>query len=191
MIISEDDIPTFGRLQQSLTPPPSHPSRASHPPVLYLHICKHGAAFIRTYQSRSEQRGEGSHSPSGPSQTGVHNGDKTVVVGRGGGEGEGGGAAKRAREKSLVSEKPIVQSVWWLPAGAGEQRADGPSVVGRKSALCVRLNAWVPPALSVLQPTSTSSLAERNMQTHFIDFWGFAEKANWISRAGERRPERE
>lgn len=36
-----------------------------------------------------------------------------------------------------------------------------------------------PSFLGPCNPTSTSPLAERNMQTHFIDFWSFAEKPNW------------
>lgn len=139
MIISEDDIPTFSRLRQSLTPPLTaipHP----HPPILFLHICKHGPAFIRTYQSRSEQRGEGSHSPSGPSLT---LSCRTVTK-------RWGENSQESEEKSLVSENTILQSMCLLAAGADEEKADGPSVVGRKSALSLRLNAWVPPALSVL-----------------------------------------
>lgn len=43
-----------------------------------------------------------------------------------------------------------------------------------------------PSSLGPRNPTSTSPLAERNMQTHFIDFWSFAEKPNWIFSRSER-----
>lgn len=51
-----------------------------------------------------------------------------------------------------------------------------------------------PSFLSPCKPTSTSSLAARNMQTHFIDFWSFGEKPNWIvseTRASGVRSEEE
>lgn len=65
LILLEDDIPTFGRLQQSMTSPPPHPtSPPSHP--TYLHICKHGPILFAPTKA-DPSRGEGSHSPSGPS----------------------------------------------------------------------------------------------------------------------------
>lgn len=63
LILLEDDIPTFSRLQQSMTPsnptPPPSPS-------MYLHICKHGPILFAPTKA-DPSRGEGSHSPSGPS----------------------------------------------------------------------------------------------------------------------------
>lgn len=57
------------------TPPPS--------PSMYLHICKHGPIFIRTYQSRSEQRGGLPQSERSVSQPAVQNGDKKKRKGQG------------------------------------------------------------------------------------------------------------
>lgn len=112
------------------TPPPS--------PSMYLHICKHGAHFfIRTYQSRSEQRGglpQSERSVSQPCLPAVQNGDKKK---------------KRAEKKSLFSGNTILQSGCLLMTIVKRKKNIHRQLFG-KSVLSLRLNAWVPPAFSVL-----------------------------------------
>lgn len=75
-------------------PPPSNPSSLLFYVSAYLQTRAH---FIRTYQSRSEQRGGLPQSERSVSQPAVQNGDKKKEEGRG-------------RQKSFFSENTILQS---------------------------------------------------------------------------------
>lgn len=112
-------------------------------------------------------------------------------------EGRGGGGQPRERgekKKSLVSENTILQSMRLLPTGADEEKSGSAvSCLEKKRTFCEAERVGSPSSLGPRDPTSTSSLAERNMQTHFIDFWGFAEKPDWsfAGRASRPRDRRE
>lgn len=132
MILLEDDIPTFSRLQQSMTPPNPTPPPS---PSMYLHICKHGPILFAPTKA-DPSRGEGSHSPSGPS---LRLPRRTVTK-----------KEKGRGEKSLFSDNTIQQSVCLLVTNVRRRKKYIHRQLFWKSVLSLRLNAWVPPALSVL-----------------------------------------
>lgn len=174
MIISEDDIPTFSRLPQSLTPPThSHPTPPpSHSISTYLQT------WTRFYSHLPKQigaeRGGLPQSERSVSQTVVHNGDKTV-----------GGKQPRERGKKLSfpEHNPTKYVLVTGRRGRGKT-GSAVSCLEKKRTFSEAERVGSPSSLGPRDPTSTSSLAERNMQTHFIDFWGFAEKPNWSFRTG-------
>lgn len=114
-------------------PPPSNPSSLLFYVSAYLQTRAH---FIRTYQSRSEQRGGLPQSERSVSQPAVQNGDKKREEGRG-------------RQKSFFSENTILQSASLLMVNV-KRKKNIHRQLFRKSVLSQRLNAWVPRAFSVL-----------------------------------------
>lgn len=148
---------------------PTHPTTSSLPfhVSAYLQTRAH---FIRTYQSRSEQRGGLPQSERSVSQPAVQNGDQKK-------KGRGGG-------KSLFSENTVLLSVCLLVTNVKRKKKYSPAVLlGKKRTFSEAERVGSPSFLGPCNSTSTSPLAERNMQTHFIDFWSFAEKPNWTSCA--------
>lgn len=127
--------------------PPLPPSIPPSPPRPCICIFANtGPVFIRTYQSGSEQRGglPQSERSGSLSQPAVQNGDRRREKKRK--KGRGGG-----REKSLFSENTILAECLPVSDKRGkEKKKYSPSVNSGKSVLSLWLNAWVPPAFSVL-----------------------------------------
>lgn len=163
MILLEDDIPTFSRLQQSMTPP--HPSHTSLPPLPFICIFANTDPFYSHLPK--EIRAEGRAPTVRAVRLSVCRAQRwhKKQQGRGG--------------KSLFSENTILQSVCLLMTKVEKKKKYSPSVILEKRTFSEVERVGSPSSLGPLNPTSTSPLAERNMQTHFIDFGSFAEKPNW------------
>lgn len=144
-----------------MTPPQSHTSSLPFHVSAYLQTRAH---FIRTYQSRSEQRGGLPQSERSVSQPAVQNGDKKK---------------KRAGEKKLILREHNPTECLSVNDKCEKKKKYSPTVILEKRTFSEAERVGSPSFLGPCNPTSTSPLAERNMQTHFIDFWSVAEKPNW------------
>ena len=157
----EDDIPTFGRLQQKYephhhrTPPPHHtpppplpPSLNSlllPPPSMYLHICKHWARFYSHLPKRIRAEGRAPTVRAVRLSLSACRAEWWQKKRKKKKKGQGG------REKSLFSDNTILAECLPVSDKRGkEKKKYSPSVNSGKSVLSLRLNAWVPPAFSVL-----------------------------------------
>lgn len=153
----------------------------AHPVFFYTYIYTYIYIFAPTTADPS--RGEGSHSPSGPSpRLPCKNGDQHTHKKRKKGT-EGGKLKRKAYSPGRQSYRV---SVWWWQTRGEEGKSNSPSVISEKRTFSEAERVGSPSSLGPRNPTSTSPLAERNMQTHFIDFWSFAEKPNWIFSRSER-----
>lgn len=130
---------------------------------MYLHICKHGPILFAPTKA-DPSRGEGSHSPSGLS---LSLPCRMVTKKK----------EKGRKKLSLPEHNPTE----WQPVNDKweKEKQYSPSVIWEKRTFSEAERVGSPSFLGPCNPTSTSPLAERNMQTHFIDFWSFAEKAKW------------
>lgn len=156
--------------------PPTPPSFS-----IYLHICKHSFFFLFAPTRADSNRREGSHSPSGPCLSQPFRGEWWQKKEKERRQGKTG-AQKASFSKDtiltlclLVSDKREEKlnkiKFWFCVASM------------RKAHFlwgCVE-RVGSPSFLGACNPTSTSPFAERNMQTHFIDFWGPVENTEWIS----------
>lgn len=188
----------FSRLQQKYDhplhhhhhhhPPPPSPlptttTTTTPPPQLsaYLHICKHGAPrfFFCVFAPTKADPSRGGELPQ--SERSVRNGDQE----EGGGEKEK--ETRRGRKTALILRE---HSPTECPPVTGERGENYKSIrrqlVGKKRTFCEAERVGSPSFLAPRNPTSTSPLAERNMQTHFIDFWSSAEKPKWTSATRAR-----
>lgn len=147
-------------------PPPSNPSSLLFYVSAYLQTRAH---FIRTYQSRSEQRGGLPQSERSVSQPAVQNGDKKKRRGQG-------------EAKKLLLREHNPTECLSVNGKCEKKKKYSPSVISEKRTFSEAERVGSQSFLGPCNPTSTSPLAERNMQTHFIDFWSFAEKPTWTFR---------
>lgn len=132
-------MPTFSRLQQSMIPPTrATTTTTSNPfaPPSFFHVSAYlqtRAHFIRTYQSRSEWRGGLPQSERSVSQPAVQNGDKK----------------KKGQKKELILREHNPTECLSVNDKCGKKKNIHRQLF-QKSVLSQRLNAWVPPAFSVL-----------------------------------------
>lgn len=136
---------------------------------MYLHICKHGPILFAPTKA-DPSRGEGSHSPSGPS---LSLPCRMVTKKKRRGQGEA--------KKLLLREHNPTECLS-VNGKCEKKKKYSPSVISEKRTFSEAERVGSQSFLGPCNPTSTSPLAERNMQTHFIDFWSFAEKPTWTFR---------
>lgn len=89
-------------------------------------------------------------------------------------------------KNSFFSVNTILQSARLFMTNMKRKKNHSPSIILEKRTFSEAERVGSPSFLGPCNPTSTSPLAERNMQTHFIDFWSFAEKPKWTFQRRER-----